>query len=418
MNPVDENVVILYHFDDKGRRRARQLENIFKLVSIRTVVGENLRGQEISLAVRERIEASTLVVGLLTRDVQIDENKWQPSLWIVQEITWAIAHGIPVLLAVEQGVVFNGGLIGNIEQIFFGDDFTSAASRIVEQAQAMMTSVIVPQELPELTLDDQVSILIDQARECGRKRRWKDVKLLSEQVLQLDPKQWRAQMNYALACVKQGLLKTAKRIFLQMLKDFADNEEALAAIYHNCAWVEEMRGAGRDMKSLKKQSRYYEKSLSFDASRTHTRASLVLCKALMREKDAAEALLYESLNYNDFLDVLRFEVDNRGWLGHEALRELPAWVYLALFPTRDSNDDKEFSIWGSNNSNAFSTRDSNNYDESFPVLNETAYAGNKNRNKEIKMKTRIVQKITTTALTLLTIALMVVGVSAASGQMG
>jgi tetratricopeptide (TPR) repeat protein len=343
MKPVAGHVFIMHHFDENGRSRARQLTDILKLLNISTVFGENFCGQEISAGVRSRIEDSRLVVGLLTRDVEISKNKWQPSQWIVQEITWAVARGIPVLLAVENGVVFNGGLVGELEQIFFKNgDYTSAVHRIAKQAKSMMSGVIVPQELPEESLDARVWVFILKARECGRKRQWKEVLSLSEQALRLDPKVWRAKLNYGLALVMLGHLSRAENVFEEMSRDFADNHQALAATYHNFGWIEEVRSAGsREMKSLRKQSRYYERSLALEASRIYTRASLLLCKALMSEKNQANTLLMASLKYRGFLTALRSEIDNRGWLGHQALRELPEWLYPTLFPTYDPNDDDD-----------------------------------------------------------------------------
>lgn len=425
MNTVDGNVVILFHFDENGRVRAEQLENILKLVNISTVVGEDLCGQPISLAVRELIESAPIVVAVVTRHIQSGENEWHPSQWIIQEITWAVAHEVPVLLVVEQGVVFNGGLVGDIEPIpFKNGDFTSAAYRVAEQARAMMNSVIVPQEPPPKSLDDRVSMLIKEAREYGEQGRWREVKSLSEHVLKLDPNEWRARVNLALADVMLGLLPKGTKDLKRMRKDFAGNKEALPVIHHNLAWVEESRGLGRDMNSLRIQRKHYEKALSYDTLRPYTRASLILCLALMRERDAAVALLCESLAYGkvlcgedvDFFDILRFEVNNRGRLGQEALAELPKWVYDVLFSTKYSNIGNNFSTRDLNARNDFPARDSNSYDESRAISNEDVNA--KNRNKEIKMKTKITRKLTSAALTLLTIALMVVGASAASGQMG
>lgn len=335
-------VFIIHHFDEKCRIRAKALADILNTHNINTVFGEDLCGQRIPEALRKLLEASTLAIALLTRDVKTDDGKWHPSQSVIEEVALVVTLGKPVLLVVEEKVYFNGGLTGELEKITFNaDNFASVIARIVYQTQIMMTGVLVPPELPEASLDDRIRLLILEARACGKKKQWDEVERLSKEALELDPKAWRAMLNFGIARGKKGHLSEAEKIFLEMLELFAGNEKALPAIYSNLGWIEVVKSGGsRDIKSLRKQAKYFEKSLKLQPSGLDTRAILILCYALMGEKEKANDLFMDSLKYRFFFDALRFEVENKGWLGHEALKELPIWLYPILFPTWDCNDEE------------------------------------------------------------------------------
>jgi tetratricopeptide (TPR) repeat protein len=340
----DGQVFIIHHFDEESRSRAKALADILNTHNISSVFGEDLCGLTIPDGIRKILEASTMAIALLTRDVKTDEGKWQPSQSVIEEVTSAIMLGKPVLLVAEDGVFFNGGLTSELEKIYFKEGgFASAIYRIIYQTQKMMTGAITLPELPREDLDVRVKYLIIEIREAGKKKLWDEVERLSKEALQLDRKAWRAWTSYGVSRGKKGYLSEAEKIFLEMLELFADNENAVAIAYYNLGWIEEMRGGNQDIKSLRKQVKYYKKSIKFEAAEIHTRtrAALVICYALMQEKEKANALFTESLDYSGFLpDALRYEVESRGWLGHKALKVLPEWVYLVLFPTRDSNDEK------------------------------------------------------------------------------
>jgi hypothetical protein len=129
-----------------------------------------------------------------------------------------------------------------------------------------------------------------------------------------------------------------------MLKAFDGNNQAKAMAYHNLGWREQVRSAGdhKNAESLQAEASYYEKALAAMHSKTHTRASLIQCKVLLGELSAASALLLQSLNYSGFLEALRYETENRGYLGHQILRQLPEseWLYPLLFPVWRSTDDE------------------------------------------------------------------------------
>lgn len=352
MSKAGKHVFIIHHFDAEGRKRANLLAEILQLLTIEVMFGENLGGQRISDGVRKRIESARLVVAVLTRDIKVGEDTWQPSQWILQEVIWAVAHHVPCLLVVEEGVKFDGGIAGDLEQIRFAPgDFALSLARIVGQVQTMMSlDVDIPTILPHPNMSDRVRVLIMEARECAKKRRWDEVLRLSEEALRHDPTAAVAALNKGVAFVHLGQLTGAENFFLRMLQDFAGSEDSLLAkVYNNLAWVEQVKDAGSlNVKSLRKQARYLEKGLALDHNNVHSRASLILCRVALEELNEALALLMDSLKKLGFPKALRRETVAQGAVGHRLLSKLPDWLYSILFPTSHTNDDDKDNDEGEN----------------------------------------------------------------------
>ncbi|HYG82579.1 MAG TPA: hypothetical protein VD861_19440 [Pyrinomonadaceae bacterium] len=345
MFETERYVLLVHRFDEKGRERAGLLAGILNLLNIRTRFAEDLGGARVSEGVQGLIESAHIVVVLLTRDISVGEGAWLPSQWVLQEVAWAVAHRVPCLLLVEDGVEFDGGLAGDLEQIRFAPQgFDGVLVRTAGQVQSLISlDTAIPRNLPGANLSDRVRLLIMEAREHAKKRRWAEVLRASEEALRLDPGATQAALCEGVALLHLGRLSAAERFFLKMVEDFARSEDSLLSkVYGNLALVEEMRDAGAlNVKALRKQARLLEKSLALDHKNIYTRAALVLCRVALGEPGEAEAVLTASLKYRGFLGVLRRDVESKGAVGHRLLRQLPDWLYPLLFPTWHTDDEDE-----------------------------------------------------------------------------
>jgi len=344
MSKLQRYVFIIHHFGERSRKDADLLKWILNERNISTMYGENVVGK-LSENVTRRIESAGVVVAILTRDVEIGGGRYQPSQWTLQELTWAVALNVPCIIVLEEGVEFDGGLVGDLQQIRFAPgEFSSTLQRVFNQVKALLNSVVISQELPEDVLNDRAWRLIVKAREEAAKGNFENVLRLSKEAWELDKTAWRAALNMGVALVKLGQLPQAKKIFLEILKTFDDNGQAKAMAHHNLGWLEQVKSAGNphDIKSLQAEVNCYEAALAAMHSKTHTRASLLQCQVLLGEVIEASTLLMQSLNYHGFLEALRYETIQRGYLGHQILRQLPEseWLYPLLFPVWHTDDDE------------------------------------------------------------------------------
>jgi hypothetical protein len=327
-----------------GRKYADLLTLILHQCHVPTKYGENVVGK-VSEEVQNIIESASLVIAVLTRDVELGCGNYQPSQWCLQEVTWAIAHRVPCMLIVEDGVEFKGGITGDLEQIHFAPgDFASTLERVVNQVTALLNSVVIPGELPEDNLADRVWRLIMEAREQAAKGNYEKCLRLSEEAFELDRGAWRAALNIGVASVKLCRFTLAEQVFLDIVRNFNDNAQAAAMANHNLGWLEQVKNAGDpyNAEALSKEEKYYEAALAAQHSMTDSRASLIQCKVLRRKVTEASALLMKSLKYSDFLDSFRKETKKRGYLGHQILRQLPeaVWLYPLLFPVSSDEDNE------------------------------------------------------------------------------
>lgn len=345
MSKTTKPVFIAHNFDEKGRKNADLLALVLRRDNIAAVYGEGLVGR-VSDKIQELIEKSCLVVAVLTRDVEITGGRYQPSQWPIEEVIWAIARRVPCILTVEEGVEFDGGIAGDLEQIRFAPgDFGSILERVVNQVTALLNALVTPPDLPEDDLSDRIWRLIVKSREEAAKGNLENVLRLCDAALELDPKAWRALLNKALALVKLGRLREAERVLLEIVKTFKANPQAKTWAYHNLGWLEQVRSAGdpRNVEALRAEAGFYEAALVEMHSNIQSRVSLIQCRVLLGELSEASDLLMQSLNYRGFLAVLRYETEQRGYLGHQILRELPEseWLYPLLFPVWHAAGDDE-----------------------------------------------------------------------------
>jgi hypothetical protein len=345
MSETENYVLFLHRLDEKGRERAELLAGILNLLNIRTRFAQDLKGARVSEGVQGLIEAAHIVVVLVTRDIRVGEGAWLPSQWVLQEIAWAVAHHVPCLLLVEEGVEFDGGIAGDVEQIRFApEDFAGVLVRTASQVLAMISlDTAIPRNPPGAPLSDRVRLLILEAREYAKKRRWAEVLRVSEEALRLDPGAALAALGKGVSLIHLGRLAAAERFFLQMLEDFAHAEDSLLSkVYGNLALIEEVRDAGAfNVRALRRQARLLEKSLALDHKNIYTRAALVLCRVALDEPGEAVAVLTDSLKYRGFPGALRRDVESKGAVGHRLLRQLPDWLYSLLFPTWHIDDEDE-----------------------------------------------------------------------------
>jgi len=343
MSKAERKVFITHHFDERGRSYAALLAWILSRNGITSVTGETFVGRQ-SVNVQGLIRESRLLIAVLTRDVEVGGGGYQPSQWCIEEVIWALAHRVPCIIAVEEGVEYDGRLAGDLAQIrFTPDDLATMLERVVNQATALLGDVVIAPELPEDELSDPVWRLIVKGRDEGNKGNNENLLRLSRQALELNPNAWRAALNVGVAYVRLGQLNDAERVLSGIVNGFDDNSQAKALAYHNLGWREQVKSAGDpyNVESLQKEEEFYEAALALVHSLTLTRAALIQCRVLLGKLSEASLLLMQSLSYSGFLAALHHETRNRGHLGHQILRQLPEseWLYPLLFPVWQAADE-------------------------------------------------------------------------------
>jgi tetratricopeptide (TPR) repeat protein len=217
-----------------------------------------------------------------------------------------------------------------------------SAQTSVEEAEDELRGrrphVYVSDEPLQNECDDEVKLLILGIRCLARQHRYEEALSLAGDATRLAPSYWRAWITRGTLLALFGKVDQADEIFRRVETDFADDPKAVAAGLHGRAWVNEVRfGIAAPADVFQETTRLYEIALRLDASRTNTRACLVIRRLLSDGASRHEKALRDSVLREGFLEHLRLELDERGARIHEILKAIPAWLRHLLYPIRPFN---------------------------------------------------------------------------------
>lgn len=349
MDEAKNYIFIPTSFSGKGKERAELVSAFLELFELRCVLGETFGGGEVAKGVRERIDGSWFLVPILSRQVRVGDDTWAASEWVWQELAYAKRAAKDCIILVERGVRFGGGILGDVEYLEFDPEkFSDVLIPLGRQVRALLnrhllTTGLKPTPIHTYVSDeplrnectDEAKRLILEVRHLAKQRRFEEALDFAKKATRVDPNCWRAWTSLGALLVQLGKVDDGDKIFAQVLSDFASNNKAAAAAWHNRAWVREIKaGCFPSQSELKGQARLYERALKLDGTRVNTRACLLIIRQKLGEADKAERLLEDSVLYEGFLDALRFEFDARGGSAHKALQAMPKWLRHLLYPIR------------------------------------------------------------------------------------
>lgn len=353
MAPDLSHVFIATSFNKSGRAHARRVADFLTSFGIRCVYGEVFGGGRICEGVRAKIDDASFVVAILSRERGAGSRaRKSAAAWVVQEVAWADGRSKPCLLLVEKGVNFSGGLLGDVEVIRFSPSkFSDALPEVLRQVQVILkrrgltigvreddpVQLYVPRNRVE-SKDSSAKELHERALGLLESENYEQSMELAVRVTSAYPDYWPGWITLGALFVKQLDLVEGDRVFAKILKEFARDDIACGAAYHNRGWVVGLKSLPNpSLKSLNKEARFYEKSLVRDGSREYTRAALSCTYVLLGQVEKAHALLEESAMYGeDFMNALRHELQSRGALRIRILSAFPTLAQNLLYPIRKS----------------------------------------------------------------------------------
>lgn len=117
-----------YRFNTKGKTIALELSRFLSLLDIKVVSGMGYEPRRITEKVTERLKLGhDFLIYLITKDGE--------SMWTRDELVVSFSSGVPVIILVEKGSIFEKGLLGDWEYVEFdgdhiGDTFVSILEAI------------------------------------------------------------------------------------------------------------------------------------------------------------------------------------------------------------------------------------------------------------------------------------------------
>jgi hypothetical protein len=115
-------VFVGFGYNDRDKWVPDLVFSIIRAFGDEVMTGEDQQGEQITDAVRLKIQQSTAFIGFATRRDQIGEGKWTTHRWVTDEMALALAQKIPVVEVREQGVDDQGGILGDRQRIVYDEN--------------------------------------------------------------------------------------------------------------------------------------------------------------------------------------------------------------------------------------------------------------------------------------------------------
>jgi len=113
-----KRIFLAFAFRDADRQLANQVQQLLGSHDVPVITGENLGGEALTPAVKERINDSDALIALLTQRDKINKNKFTTHQWVQEELNYARDSKIRNIAMIETGVDV-GGMYASHEYIPF-----------------------------------------------------------------------------------------------------------------------------------------------------------------------------------------------------------------------------------------------------------------------------------------------------------
>jgi hypothetical protein len=146
-------IFVGYGYNDRDRWVERLVFPLIKAFGDEVVDGKELFGQQISEAVRSKIDDSDALIGFTTRRDQGPDGTWTTHQWVHDELVHALGRRIPRVEVREVGVQGQDGMLGGLQRIPYAEaerdlllvELARAISKWHERGRIRMQ--LSPQEL-------------------------------------------------------------------------------------------------------------------------------------------------------------------------------------------------------------------------------------------------------------------------------
>jgi hypothetical protein len=97
-----------FSFREEDKEVVQLVDHLIASHLVEVKTGERLGGEQLTPAVQQRIEACDAFIGILTRQDQKQDGKWNTHQWVLDEIGYARAKNRKVIALTEQDVEIGG----------------------------------------------------------------------------------------------------------------------------------------------------------------------------------------------------------------------------------------------------------------------------------------------------------------------
>ena len=149
-------IFLSFSFRDADRELVGMVDQLVMSHQLTRVTGRRLEGQDITDAIREKINGSDGLIALLTRRDARTDGGWTTHDWVRDELNFARQAEIPAIAMLENGVVMSGAFSDH-ERIEFSRDDLPIALLAVSETLGLWKRRAGRQVKVSIVADDLVS---------------------------------------------------------------------------------------------------------------------------------------------------------------------------------------------------------------------------------------------------------------------
>jgi hypothetical protein len=151
-----KKVFLSFSFRDADRELVGMVDQLVMSHQLTRVTGRRLEGQNLTEAIREKINTSDGLIALLTRRDERADGSWTTHDWVRDELNFARQAGIQAIALLEEGVVMSGAFSDH-ERIHFSREDLPAALLAVSETLGLWKRRVGRKVKVSIVADDLVS---------------------------------------------------------------------------------------------------------------------------------------------------------------------------------------------------------------------------------------------------------------------
>lgn len=102
-----KKIFLSFHFDPEAKKLADKISSLIRGFDIKTIVGDNLGGQQLTDGVKDLIDSCDAMIFILSK-----RNADQSNDWVIHEVSHGLTRKIPMIGLLEDGLTWPSILNG------------------------------------------------------------------------------------------------------------------------------------------------------------------------------------------------------------------------------------------------------------------------------------------------------------------
>jgi len=126
-------VFVAHSFREENKDLLDKFLRFLRTFNIAISLGSEADTISVSKKIKQKINDSDIVLGIMTKDEQDAKGNWSASKWVIEELSYSLGDNKEIIRLIENGCDKEGRIFGDREYIeFFREDTSDAIIKLTE----------------------------------------------------------------------------------------------------------------------------------------------------------------------------------------------------------------------------------------------------------------------------------------------